>query len=119
MSTCTAFFIACDDVLPSFLAALHPIACLPRAVSHLYHEADTAGTRKRPVREKKGKIEEDEAVDDDMDDGNEMICTWLQCDRCGKWRIVPDTLARDDETQRWYCENNVDRRALYPQRSAW
>ena len=38
-----------------------------------------------------------------------MICTWLQCDRCQKWRIVPDNTGGDDNTL-WYCEMNPDHR---------
>ena len=66
---------------------------------------------RRPARAKRLVAERDDPEDDDdlNEDSNEMICTWLQCDRCSKWRIVPDSAAPEDETQPWYCENNVDR----------
>lgn len=35
------------------------------------------------------------------------VCTWLQCDRCSKWRIVPDSMAGDEDDP-WFCEQNVD-----------
>ena len=27
------------------------------------------------------------------EDGNEAVCTWLECERCKKWRIVPEAYA--------------------------
>jgi len=67
-----------------------------------------AGRPPRPPRPRRPKeapaaLEEDE----DADDANEMICTWLQCDRCGKWRIVPDNTA-GLEGDVWFCEMNID-----------
>ena len=50
-----------------------------------------------------------EAERDETDDGNEMICTWLQCDRCAKWRIVPEHSVTG-EGESWFCEMNLDLR---------
>ena len=63
----------------------------------------------RPRRPKVEKPKSDDEEDDDDDGASEMICTWLQCDRCQKWRIVPDNTGGDDNTL-WYCEMNPDHR---------
>ena len=31
--------------------------------------------------------------------------TWVQCDRCSKWRVV----SGDDLPESWYCEMNADK----------
>ena len=35
------------------------------------------------------------------------VCTWLECERCKKWRIVPEAYAAG-VSDRWYCEMNID-----------
>ena len=42
---------------------------------------------------------------------SEVVSTWLMCDRCEKWRIVPDLpgIVPADDDAPWYCEMNVDR----------
>mmetsp|Transcript_22693 Transcript_22693/g.56361 ORF Transcript_22693/g.56361 Transcript_22693/m.56361 type:complete len:1538 (-) Transcript_22693:532-5145(-) len=67
---------------------------------------EEAALARRPARVRKPKLEVKDEVKDD--DGNEMICTWLQCDRCSKWRIVPEGFGTDDDRM-WYCEDNVDK----------
>ena len=34
--------------------------------------------------------DDDDDEEEEVDEGTDLICTWLQCDVCGKWRIVPD-----------------------------
>ena len=34
--------------------------------------------------------DDDDDDEEEVDEGTDLICTWLQCDVCGKWRIVPD-----------------------------
>jgi len=69
----------------------------------------------RPVRQSRAKrplepVSPDDEDEEENDREGEMICTWLQCDRCLKWRIVPDNLLDSSlEGDAWYCEMNVDR----------
>ncbi|GFO20069.1 MORC family CW-type Zinc finger protein 3-like protein [Plakobranchus ocellatus] len=32
----------------------------------------------------------------------------VQCDRCLKWRRLPDTVDEDALPEKWYCHNNPD-----------
>ncbi|GFO16821.1 MORC family CW-type Zinc finger protein 3 [Plakobranchus ocellatus] len=32
----------------------------------------------------------------------------VQCDRCLKWRRLPDTVDEDTLPEKWYCRNNPD-----------
>jgi len=32
---------------------------------------------------------------------------WVQCDRCMKWRLLPDSVQMDDLPDHWYCEMNI------------
>ena len=52
----------------------------------------------------KGAEEKEEVVD--------IRTTWLQCDTCNKWRIVPDLpgIVPEGEDAVWYCHMNVDKR---------
>lgn len=34
---------------------------------------------------------------------------WVQCDRCGKWRRVPETVVDTlEDDSNWFCEDNPD-----------
>ena len=36
---------------------------------------------------------------------------WVQCDRCAKWRRVPEAVAESlDDDAPWFCEDNPDAR---------
>ena len=62
----------------------------------------------RLKRKPEAQLEEDEDEDEDAEeDGNEAVCTWLECERCKKWRIVPEAYAAG-VSDRWYCEMNID-----------
>ncbi|XP_077866838.1 MORC family CW-type zinc finger protein 3-like [Saccoglossus kowalevskii] len=34
--------------------------------------------------------------------------SWVQCDRCLKWRKLPDTVHADSLLEKWFCEMNTD-----------
>ena len=72
----------------------------------------TGASAGRPPRNPRPKRPKEPIANDDDDEedegGNEVICTWLQCDRCSKWRIVPDNTDQGDNV--WYCEMNPDHR---------
>ena len=34
--------------------------------------------------------------------------TWAQCDRCLKWRRLPDGFTDKDLPEKWYCHLNPD-----------
>jgi len=62
----------------------------------------------RLKRKPEAHLEEDEDEDEEAEeDGNEAVCTWLECERCKKWRIVPEHHAAG-VSDRWYCEMNID-----------
>ena len=62
----------------------------------------------RLKRKPEAHLEEDDDEDDEAEeDGNEAVCTWLECERCKKWRIVPEHHAAG-VSDRWYCEMNID-----------
>ena len=78
---------------------------------HLKCVGGGAGRPPRQPRPRRPKEQPVAAEDDDDDDrASEMICTWLQCDRCSKWRIVPDNTAGSEGDNLWYCEMNPDPR---------
>jgi hypothetical protein len=45
-------------------------------------------------------------------DVDAVVSTWLMCDRCQKWRIVPDLpgVVPVGDDAKWFCEMNPDRR---------
>jgi len=45
-------------------------------------------------------------------DPDAVVSTWLLCDRCQKWRIVPDLpgVVPVGDDAKWFCEMNPDRR---------
>ena len=36
-----------------------------------------------------------------------QIDTWVQCDRCEKWRMVHPSMDTSDLPDKWYCEMNI------------
>jgi len=62
----------------------------------------------RLKRKPEAQLEDDDDDDDEAEEeGNEAVCTWLECERCKKWRIVPEHHAAG-VSERWYCEMNID-----------
>ena len=41
-------------------------------------------------------------------DGEDAMDNWAQCERCGKWRRLPQGAVVPDEDAAWYCEANED-----------
>ena len=63
------------------------------------------GKRKayRKVRRRNGDNGGDGSGDEDDDKNDE---NWVQCDRCHKWRLLPNSVSADSLPDRWYCELN-------------
>ena len=73
-----------------------------------------AGTRRQPCMSRRctglaPRADGDGGMEEMEEE--EVVSTWLQCDRCSKWRIVldmPGVVPESDEAQ-WFCEMNLDR----------
>ena len=50
--------------------------------------------------------DEPDGVEDEVP-AEDALDTWLMCDRCGKWRVVPKAVSME-ATNWWTCEMNVD-----------
>ena len=44
---------------------------------------------------------------------DEETCNWAQCDRCGKWRRLPDACKWRRLPEQWFCNMNPDRKANF------
>jgi len=53
--------------------------------------------REREAEEQGEEIEEVEASE----------LEWVQCDKCGKWRVLPDNIKAASLPDSWFCEMNV------------
>jgi len=76
-------------------------------------ERMTRDSHKKPKRKgkykgrgiRRGKTEED--GDDNSDEKSEAE-NWVKCDRCDKWRCIPNSIDVDNLPEHWYCELNVN-----------
>lgn len=63
--------------------------------------------RPRKVRPRIGRMADGGNREKTKGDGGYITeeLTWVQCDRCSKWRVV----SGDDLPESWYCEMNADK----------
>ena len=59
----------------------------------------------RKGKKKRGK-EKEGAPSDNGSEASEDDSQWVQCDKCGKWRIIP-TIVVSTLPKQWFCENNM------------
>lgn len=54
------------------------------------------------------KLKKKKRRDDEVDEHSSKhpLSEWVQCDRCGKWRVIPSNLVGSLPKQ-WYCEDNI------------
>jgi hypothetical protein len=52
---------------------------------------------------KKKKRKNDENDSENSEDDRQ----WVQCDNCGKWRILPSTVKLSSLPKHWYCDMNI------------
>lgn len=51
----------------------------------------------------KRKATDQSTLEDDNEENDE---NWVQCDRCQKWRLLPEFVDMDGLPERWFCEMN-------------
>ena len=59
------------------------------------------GKKKKKRRRKEGKESDEEESETSEDDRQ-----WVQCDSCGKWRILPSSVKVSSLPKHWYCSMN-------------
>jgi hypothetical protein len=61
------------------------------------------GKKKKKRRRKDGKESGDEGESENSEDDRQ----WVQCDSCGKWRILPSRIKVSSLPKHWYCDMNT------------
>eukprot|EP00964_Phaeocystis_antarctica_P125693 scaffold89369_cov63-Phaeocystis_antarctica.AAC.1 len=63
-------------------------------------------------RAAKGEDEEDDEQGEEEGEEEEEASNWACCDKCGKWRRLPDGLEYEADSlpEEWFCEMNPDGR---------
>lgn len=58
--------------------------------------------KKKKRRRREGKESDGDESDQESDENN-----WVQCDACGKWRILPSSVKASSLPDAWYCHLNI------------
>ena len=65
------------------------------------NQAESSKKKKKRRREME---EEQEQEAEEVDPGE---LEWVQCDKCKKWRVLPDNITAASLPDQWYCQMNV------------
>ena len=60
-----------------------------------------------PPEMEKGKKKKKRKNDGNDSENSEDDRQWVQCDNCGKWRILPSTVKLSSLPKHWYCDMNI------------
>ena len=64
-------------------------------------EAKEISTTPRRSKAKSKAVDDKSQEEEEENDEN-----WVQCDRCHKWRMLPESVDMDSLPERWFCEMN-------------
>jgi len=58
-------------------------------------------------KKKKRRREMEEEQEEDAEEVDPGELEWVQCDKCKKWRVLPDNVKAASLPDQWYCQMNI------------
>lgn len=58
-------------------------------------------------KKKRHREKEAEEQGEEIEEVEASELEWVQCDKCGKWRVLPDNIKAASLPDSWFCEMNV------------